>query len=85
MFLQYPYLFLSPLHKYKAFTHNTLFPPPLQSRWLWYTVDHSKQRISKRIMSTDMSDYTDIKEEEAEILMHAKNEVFYNKTQVLFL
>ncbi|WOG93230.1 hypothetical protein DCAR_0312511 [Daucus carota subsp. sativus] len=33
-------------------------------------------------MSTDMSDYTDIKEGEAEILMHAKNEVFYNKTQV---
>lgn len=35
-------------------------------------------------MSTDLSDYSIIKEGEAEILMHAKNEVFYNKTQVLF-
>ncbi|XP_057972036.1 tRNA (guanine(26)-N(2))-dimethyltransferase 2 [Malania oleifera] len=33
-------------------------------------------------MSTDLNDYTIIKEGEAEILMHAKNEVFYNKTQV---
>ncbi|KAL9427508.1 hypothetical protein AB3S75_029655 [Citrus x aurantiifolia] len=30
----------------------------------------------------DLNDYTIIKEGEAEILMHAKNEVFYNKTQV---
>ncbi|GAV83232.1 TRM domain-containing protein [Cephalotus follicularis] len=30
----------------------------------------------------DIHDYTIIKEGEAEILMHAKNEVFYNKTQV---
>lgn len=34
-------------------------------------------------MSSDLSDYKIIKEGEAEILMHAKNEVFYNKTQVL--
>ncbi|RDX84674.1 putative tRNA (guanine(26)-N(2))-dimethyltransferase 2 [Mucuna pruriens] len=34
------------------------------------------------IMSSDLSDYKIIKEGEAEILMHAKNEVFYNKTQV---
>ena len=34
-------------------------------------------------MSIDVSDYSIIKEGEAEILMHAKNEVFYNKTQVL--
>ncbi|XP_048328232.2 tRNA (guanine(26)-N(2))-dimethyltransferase 2 [Ziziphus jujuba] len=33
-------------------------------------------------MSTDLNDFTIIKEGEAEILMHAKNEVFYNKTQV---
>lgn len=33
-------------------------------------------------MSTDLNDYTIIKEGEAEILMHAKNEVFFNKTQV---
>lgn len=33
-------------------------------------------------MSIDPNDYTIIKEGEAEILMHAKNEVFYNKTQV---
>ncbi|XP_044505134.1 probable tRNA (guanine(26)-N(2))-dimethyltransferase 2 isoform X2 [Mangifera indica] len=30
----------------------------------------------------DLNDYTIIKEGEAEILMYAKNEVFYNKTQV---
>ncbi|CAN4079499.1 unnamed protein product [Withania somnifera] len=30
----------------------------------------------------DLSDYTIIKEGDAEILMHAKNEVFYNKSQV---
>lgn len=30
----------------------------------------------------DLNDYTIIKEGEAEILMHARNEVFYNKTQV---
>ncbi|KAI3520911.1 hypothetical protein L1887_10366 [Cichorium endivia] len=30
----------------------------------------------------DLNDYTVIKEGEAEILMHTKNEVFYNKTQV---
>lgn len=33
-------------------------------------------------MATDLSDYAIIKEGEAEILMHAKNQVFYNKTQV---
>ncbi|KAJ7974284.1 tRNA (guanine(26)-N(2))-dimethyltransferase [Quillaja saponaria] len=33
-------------------------------------------------MATDLNDYKIIKEGEAEILMHAKNEVFYNKTQV---
>ncbi|KAM1296905.1 hypothetical protein ACFX2I_023696 [Malus domestica] len=33
-------------------------------------------------MTTDLSDYAVIKEGEAEILMHAKNQVFYNKTQV---
>ncbi|CAL9014206.1 unnamed protein product [Prunus brigantina] len=33
-------------------------------------------------MTTDISDYAIIKEGEAEILMHAKNQVFYNKTQV---
>ncbi|GFY82918.1 N2,N2-dimethylguanosine tRNA methyltransferase [Actinidia rufa] len=37
---------------------------------------------SKTVSSSDLSDYTIIKEGEAEILMHAKNEVFYNKTQV---
>ncbi|CAK9175787.1 unnamed protein product [Ilex paraguariensis] len=45
------------------------------------TVDEEKQRGSKT-MSFDLTDYTIIKEGEAEILMHAKNEVFYNKTQV---
>lgn len=37
---------------------------------------------SKTVMSSDLNDFTIIKEGEAEILMHAKNEVFYNKTQV---
>lgn len=32
----------------------------------------------------DLNDYTIIREGEAEILMHTKNEVFYNKTQVTF-
>uniref|UniRef100_A0A5B6ZDT5 tRNA (guanine(26)-N(2))-dimethyltransferase n=1 Tax=Davidia involucrata TaxID=16924 RepID=A0A5B6ZDT5_DAVIN len=35
-----------------------------------------------KTMSSSLNDYTIIKEGEAEILMHAKNEVFYNKTQV---
>ncbi|WMV19050.1 hypothetical protein MTR67_012435 [Solanum verrucosum] len=33
--------------------------------------------------SFDLKDYTIIKEGEAEILMHATNQVFYNKTQIL--
>ncbi|KAI4366843.1 hypothetical protein MLD38_022659 [Melastoma candidum] len=33
-------------------------------------------------MAAELGDYKVIKEGEAEILMHAKNEVFYNKTQV---
>lgn len=36
-----------------------------------------------RTMTTDLKDYKIIKEGEAEILMHAKNEVFYNKAQVM--
>ncbi|KAA8530468.1 hypothetical protein F0562_005177 [Nyssa sinensis] len=35
-----------------------------------------------KTMSSNLNDYAIIKEGEAEILMHAKNEVFYNKTQV---
>eukprot|EP00262_Sarcandra_glabra_P005380 TRINITY_DN1689_c0_g1_i1.p1 TRINITY_DN1689_c0_g1~~TRINITY_DN1689_c0_g1_i1.p1 ORF type:complete len:595 (-),score=118.04 TRINITY_DN1689_c0_g1_i1:82-1866(-) len=43
-----------------------------------------KQQKSNKsvVMSTDPNDYTIIKEGDAEILMHAKNEVFYNKAQV---
>ena len=33
----------------------------------------------------DLNDYIIIKEGDAEILMHTKNEVFYNKTQVNLL
>ncbi|KAF5735612.1 hypothetical protein HS088_TW15G01121 [Tripterygium wilfordii] len=33
-------------------------------------------------MSIDLNDFTVVKEGEAEILMHAKNEVFFNKAQV---
>ena len=35
--------------------------------------------------SFDINDFTVIKEGEAEILMHTKNAVFYNKAQVFFL
>ncbi|KAL8199399.1 hypothetical protein R6Q57_012967 [Mikania cordata] len=42
------------------------------------TVEEVKQQMNK----IDLSDYTIIKEGEAEILMHKKNEVFYNKAQV---
>ncbi|CAL0299088.1 unnamed protein product [Lupinus luteus] len=38
--------------------------------------------LLNNITMTDLSDYKIIKEGEAEILMHAKNEVFYNKAQV---
>lgn len=43
---------------------------------------HEKHQNSNENISTDPNDYTIIKEGEAEILMHAKNEVFYNKAQV---
>ncbi|XP_044468795.1 probable tRNA (guanine(26)-N(2))-dimethyltransferase 2 isoform X2 [Mangifera indica] len=41
---------------------------------------HEKEEIAMAM--EDLNDYTIIKEGEAEILMHAKNKVFYNKTQV---
>ncbi|KAJ4961913.1 hypothetical protein NE237_021823 [Protea cynaroides] len=41
-----------------------------------------KSSSSNGKASTDPNDYIIIKEGEAEIIMHAKNEVFYNKTQV---
>ena len=37
---------------------------------------------SGETMATDLSEFTIIKEGEAEILMHAKNQVFFNKAQV---
>ncbi|OIT24366.1 PREDICTED: probable tRNA (guanine(26)-N(2))-dimethyltransferase 1 [Nicotiana attenuata] len=43
------------------------------------TGDDEKQQ---KDTSFDLNDYTIIKEGEAEILMHSKNQVFYNKTQV---
>ncbi|XP_009624965.1 tRNA (guanine(26)-N(2))-dimethyltransferase 1-like isoform X3 [Nicotiana tomentosiformis] len=43
------------------------------------TRDEEKQQ---KDTSFDLNDYTIIKEGEAEILMHSKNQVFYNKTQV---
>jgi tRNA (guanine26-N2/guanine27-N2)-dimethyltransferase len=39
------------------------------------------QDLSKK-MATNLDDYTVIKEGEAEILMHKKNKVFFNKAQV---
>lgn len=41
-----------------------------------------EQKASKGT-SFDINDFTIIKEGEAEILMHTKNAVFYNKAQVL--
>ncbi|KAG9137314.1 hypothetical protein Leryth_014946 [Lithospermum erythrorhizon] len=41
-----------------------------------------EQKGNTKMAPFDLNDYSVIKEGEAEILMHAKNEVFYNKTQV---
>ncbi|KAI7742753.1 hypothetical protein M8C21_022031 [Ambrosia artemisiifolia] len=41
-----------------------------------------EEEINKKPPPFDLNDYTIIKEGEAEILMHKKNEVFYNKAQV---
>ncbi|KAL6551629.1 hypothetical protein OROGR_007783 [Orobanche gracilis] len=38
-------------------------------------------RCAPEVAPFDLNDFTVIKEGEAEILMHVKNEVFYNKTQ----
>ena len=45
--------------------------------------EEEQQKETSKAASLDLNDYTVIREGEAEILMHAKNEVFYNKTQVL--
>ncbi|KAI3768479.1 hypothetical protein L2E82_19192 [Cichorium intybus] len=44
--------------------------------------EEEQQQSNKTPPPIDLNDYAIIKEGEAEILMHAKNEVFYNKTQV---
>ncbi|CAH2072657.1 unnamed protein product [Thlaspi arvense] len=41
-----------------------------------------KEKNIRSAMETDLNDYTVIKEGEAEILMHKKNQVFFNKAQV---
>ncbi|XP_059639753.1 tRNA (guanine(26)-N(2))-dimethyltransferase 1 isoform X2 [Cornus florida] len=41
-----------------------------------------EEKQSSQTMASDLNDYAIIKEGEAEIIMQAKNEVFYNKTQV---
>ncbi|CAH9088793.1 unnamed protein product [Cuscuta epithymum] len=46
------------------------------------TVNEEKQPVEASKASPDLNDYKIIKEGEAEILMHAKNAVFYNKAQV---
>ncbi|KAL5705982.1 methylamine--glutamate N-methyltransferase [Ranunculus cassubicifolius] len=46
------------------------------------SIDGDAHQNSNQTMLTDPYDYTIIKEGEAEILMHAKNQVFYNKAQV---
>lgn len=46
--------------------------------------DEEKQQVgAPEAAPFDLNDFTVIKEGEAEILMHVKNEVFYNKAQVL--
>lgn len=47
--------------------------------------EDKQQQENKAAASSDVSDYKIIKEGEAEILMIAKNEVFYNKAQVFLL
>ena len=49
------------------------------------TGEEEKQQMNKAQPPLDLNDFAIIKEGEAEILMHAKNEVFYNKTQVNLL
>ncbi|XP_077211258.1 tRNA (guanine(26)-N(2))-dimethyltransferase 1-like [Tasmannia lanceolata] len=44
--------------------------------------DEEEEQKPNKPISTDPNDYTIIKEGDAEILMHANNLVFYNKTQV---
>ncbi|CAI9777439.1 unnamed protein product [Fraxinus pennsylvanica] len=44
--------------------------------------EENKQMEAPKMVPFDLNDFTVIKEGEAEILMHAKNEVFFNKTQV---
>ncbi|KAK7365007.1 hypothetical protein VNO80_13757 [Phaseolus coccineus] len=69
-------------------------PPPLFKVWFFFcskTIERAEEKDHTlnlflhdigTTMSSDLNDYKIIKEGEAEILMHAKNEVFYNKTQV---
>ncbi|XP_022858161.1 probable tRNA (guanine(26)-N(2))-dimethyltransferase 2 [Olea europaea var. sylvestris] len=44
--------------------------------------EENKQMEAPKMAPFDLNDFTIMKEGEAEILMHAKNEVFFNKTQV---
>ncbi|KAL2528598.1 putative tRNA (guanine(26)-N(2))-dimethyltransferase 2 [Forsythia ovata] len=44
--------------------------------------EENKQMEAPKMAPFDLNDFTIIKEGDAEILMHAKNEVFFNKTQV---
>ncbi|CAA2987311.1 probable tRNA (guanine(26)-N(2))-dimethyltransferase 2 [Olea europaea subsp. europaea] len=44
--------------------------------------EENKKMEAPKVAPFDLNDFTIIKEGEAEILMHAKNEVFFNKTQV---
>lgn len=46
--------------------------------------EEKKQQEANNTASFNADDFKIIKEGEAEILMHAKNEVFYNKAQVSF-
>lgn len=41
-----------------------------------------EEKNLRSAMETDLDDYTVIKEGEAEVLMHKKNQVFFNKAQV---
>lgn len=46
--------------------------------------EETRQSAVPEAAPFDINDFKIVKEGEAEILMHAKNEVFFNKAQVFF-
>ncbi|KAL5570448.1 hypothetical protein UlMin_027023 [Ulmus minor] len=67
-------MFTTPILKLEWTLTQAKSPTLLLLYWLYE---------SRRTMAMDLNDYTIIKEGEAKILMHAKNEIFYNKKQLI--